>query len=98
MWRAGSARLGRLAAGSPRVYPCPVPDPIRHFKDAGHHTAEADISYLIARETLLPTGKSALSRWRKLLFGFPSRNPRPATSFFGIPPNRVVEMGAQIEL
>jgi KUP system potassium uptake protein len=75
-----------------------VPDVIRRCKDAGLKTAEGDISYFLGRETLLTTGKSGLSRWRKLLFGFLSRNARPATSFFGIPPNRVVEMGAQIEL
>ncbi len=75
-----------------------VPDVIRRCKDTGLKTAEGDISYFLGRETLLTTGKSGLARWRKLLFGFLSRNARPATSFFGIPPNRVVEMGAQIEL
>ena len=49
-------------------------------------------------ESLLTTGKSGLARWRKGLFAFLARNARSATSFFGIPPNRVVEMGAQIEL
>jgi KUP system potassium uptake protein len=39
-----------------------------------------------------------LSRWRKALFSYLSRNAKTATSFFGLPPNRVVEMGAQIEL
>jgi KUP system potassium uptake protein len=39
-----------------------------------------------------------MARWRKALFGFLSRNARPATSFFHLPPNRVVELGAQIEL
>jgi len=55
-------------------------------------------SYFLGRETLLTTGKSGLARWRKALFAFLARNARSATSFFGIPPNRVVEMGAQIEL
>ena len=75
-----------------------VPDVIRRCKDAGLKTAEGDISYFLGRETLLTTGKSGLARWRKTLFGYLSRNARTATSFFGIPPNRVVEMGAQIEL
>jgi len=75
-----------------------VPDVIRRCKVAGLKTAEGDISYFLGRETLLTSGKSGLARWRKMLFGFLSRNARPATSFFGIPPNRVVEMGAQIEL
>ena len=39
-----------------------------------------------------------LAYWRKRLFGFLSRNSRAATDFFSIPPNRVVEIGTQIEL
>lgn len=38
-----------------------------------------------------------MSRWRKKLFVFLQRNARSATEFFGIPPNRVVELGAQVE-
>jgi KUP system potassium uptake protein len=36
--------------------------------------------------------------WRKVIFSYLSRNARTATQFFSIPPNRVVEMGAQIEI
>ena len=39
-----------------------------------------------------------MSRWRKKLFVYMQRNARSATEFFGIPPNRVVELGAQVEL
>ena len=38
-----------------------------------------------------------MSRWRKKLFVFMHRNARSATESFGIPPNRVVEMGGQVE-
>jgi KUP system potassium uptake protein len=38
-----------------------------------------------------------LARWRKRLFVVMVRNARSATEFFGIPPNRVVELGAQVE-
>lgn len=55
-------------------------------------------SYFLNRERVLATGKSAMARWRKLLFIFLSRNARSATEFFELPPNRVVELGAQIEL
>jgi KUP system potassium uptake protein len=55
-------------------------------------------SFYLGRETLLVTGKGKMARWRKSLFAFLSRNSRTATAFFGLPPNRVVEMGAQIEL
>jgi KUP system potassium uptake protein len=39
-----------------------------------------------------------MARWRKKIFSLMSKNARPATAFFGIPPNRVLEMGTQIEL
>ena len=39
-----------------------------------------------------------MAAWRKVLFAFLSRNARSATDFFALPPNRVVEIGAQIEL
>ncbi|MEN6474405.1 MAG: KUP/HAK/KT family potassium transporter [Syntrophaceae bacterium] len=55
-------------------------------------------TYYLGRETLLTTGTSKMSSWRKALFAFMSRNASNPTSYFGIPPNRVVELGAQIEL
>ena len=44
------------------------------------------------------TGPSSMATWRKRLFILMSRNAQTASAFFGLPPNRVVEMGAQIEL
>ena len=64
----------------------------------GLETRTADTSYFLGRETLLITNKKGMARWRKFLFSFMSRNARPANAFFRIPPNRVVELGTQIEL
>ncbi len=55
-------------------------------------------SYFLGRETLLTHGKSTMMRWRKTLFAFVSRNALSATSYFGIPPGRVVELGMQVDL
>jgi KUP system potassium uptake protein len=55
-------------------------------------------SYFLGRETLLISGDSKMFRWRKALFSFISRNARSATQYFGIPPDRVVELGMQINL
>jgi KUP system potassium uptake protein len=57
-----------------------------------------ETTYYLGRETLLPTGPSRLAGWRKRLFIIMARNARTASAFFGLPPNRVVEMGAQIQL
>jgi len=58
----------------------------------------SDTTYYLGRQTLLTTGKSHVARWRKMLFSFLARNSRPPTAFFQLPPNRVVELGLQIEL
>jgi KUP system potassium uptake protein len=55
-------------------------------------------SYFLGRETLLASKKSGMQPWRKALFAFISRNSRSATQYFGIPPDRVVELGMQIDL
>ncbi|MEZ4407039.1 MAG: KUP/HAK/KT family potassium transporter [Polyangiales bacterium] len=64
----------------------------------GLKTDEYDTSFYLGRETLILTGRANLARWRKALFAFLSRNARPANAFFRLPPNRVVELGTQIEL
>jgi KUP system potassium uptake protein len=44
-----------------------------------------------------PLREPEMGRWRKKLFIFMTRNAQSATAFFGLPPNRVVELGAQIQ-
>jgi KUP system potassium uptake protein len=58
----------------------------------------SDTTFFLGRETLLTTGRSGLASWRKKLFAVMSQNARPATTYFGIPPGRVVELGVQVEL
>jgi len=55
-------------------------------------------TFYLGRETLLTNGKSPMWHWRKALFAFMSRNAANPAGYFGIPPNRVVELGAQIRL
>ncbi|NBR85199.1 MAG: potassium transporter Kup [Verrucomicrobia bacterium] len=55
-------------------------------------------TFFLSRETVLDTGKARLSRWRKWLFAVLARNASTATSYFGLPANRVVELGMQVEI
>ncbi len=76
-----------------------VPELLGQAKRAyGLPYAPESTSYYLGRETLLPTGKSRMWRWRKALFSFISKNARSATQYFGIPADRVVELGMQIDL
>jgi KUP system potassium uptake protein len=75
-----------------------VTDILRRCRTRGLETNEADTSFYLGRETLIPKpGGGGMAFWRKHLFRFLSRNARPATDFFAIPHNRVVEIGMQIE-
>ncbi|WP_437604228.1 potassium transporter Kup [Sorangium sp. So ce590] len=74
-----------------------APSVLEGCKRHGLHIDLGRTSYYLGRETLLTTGSSKMSRWRKGLFAFISRNARPATAYFGLPPNRVVELGMQVD-
>ena len=75
-----------------------VPDVLARCRELGVKAETRDTTYFLGRERLLPTGKAKLARWRKKLYIFMSRNSRTATEYFAIPPNRVVELGAQLEM
>jgi KUP system potassium uptake protein len=55
-------------------------------------------TYYLGRETILTSGQSKMATWRKVFFALMARNARNPASYFKIPPNRVIEIGAQIEL
>jgi KUP system potassium uptake protein len=58
-----------------------------------------DTTYFLGRETLIVTKRpSGMMRWRETIFASMMRNAESAARFFRLPPNRVVELGAQIEL
>ena len=75
-----------------------VPQVLARCRDMGVVADRRDTTYFLGRERLLPTGRARLARWRKKLYIFMSRNSRTATEYFAIPPNRVVELGAQLEM
>jgi KUP system potassium uptake protein len=75
-----------------------VPEILAACGAAGVALPIDDMTFYLGRETLLTTGDSRLARWRKRLFAFLTRNSRAPSFYFGIPPDRVVEMGMQIPL
>ncbi|MCY1161959.1 Low affinity potassium transport system protein kup [compost metagenome] len=56
------------------------------------------ISFFISRDRLIHTVGDGLSPWREKLFISMQRNTSPVSDFYQIPPNRVVELGSQIEI
>ncbi len=75
-----------------------VPDIFHQANTLGFKTDINDTSFYLGRETILRTGQSVMNSLSKWMFCLMSRNARPPTMFFNIPPNRVVEFGNQIEI
>jgi KUP system potassium uptake protein len=75
-----------------------VPALLKASARAGLHFDMMRTSFFLGRETLIPTKRPGMAIWRERLFALMSRNAQAATAFFRIPVNRVVELGAQIEL
>ncbi|MEN6467490.1 MAG: KUP/HAK/KT family potassium transporter [Smithella sp.] len=75
-----------------------VPQIMKIVAQYGLVTDPMTTTFYLGRETLLTGGSSKMMKWRKAVFAFMSRNAGNPTSYFGIPANRVVELGTQIEL
>jgi KUP system potassium uptake protein len=58
----------------------------------------AETSFFLSRQTVLVTHGKGMALWRKRVFAWLLRNSLPASDFFHIPPNRVIEIGTQIAL
>ncbi len=55
-------------------------------------------SYFIARQTVVSTPGSGMAHWRERLYVTMARNARDAADYFRLPPNRVIELGTQVEI
>lgn len=55
-------------------------------------------TYFLGRETIIATKRPGMAVWREKLFALIAHNATTATAYFGIPPDRVVELGEQIEI
>ncbi|MBA3644655.1 MAG: potassium transporter Kup [Gemmatimonadaceae bacterium] len=91
-------RFGRIKARYGFMETPNVPELLAATASHGIIAKPGDTTYYLGRERLIFDPKQrGLANWRKHLFIFMSRNSRSATEFYQIPPNRVVELGAQFE-
>jgi KUP system potassium uptake protein len=75
-----------------------VPDALREASERGFPIDLTDTTFFLGVETLLATRRPGLPLWRERLFVLIARNAVRANAFFKIPPERVVELGMQVEL
>jgi KUP system potassium uptake protein len=75
-----------------------VPAALRAARGLGLNIDDEDVTYFLGRETLIATRTPGMALWRERLFVLMARNAGRATAFFRLPPERVVELGVQVEL
>ncbi len=75
-----------------------VEEILTRCESSGLKIDRSRVSYYLGRESFLATGDSGMYLWRKKLFVVLSRNARPATEFFNLPPDQVIEIGSQVRI
>lgn len=75
-----------------------VPTIIADPKRYGIIFDQSDVVYFLGRETVLATEAEGMAIWREQLFAFMTRNAERATTYYGLPSERVIEIGFQVEI
>jgi KUP system potassium uptake protein len=75
-----------------------VPDALALAQANGLRMDPDDVTFFLGRETILVTRRPGMAMWREKLFVLMTRNAVRATAFFRLPPDRVVELGVQVEM
>jgi KUP system potassium uptake protein len=75
-----------------------VPEVLERAAEHGVRIDPMKATYFLSRDNIVPSRTPAMMRWRERLFVFMKRNSRDAASYFRLPPNRVVELGMQVEI
>ena len=75
-----------------------VPEALRACRPHGIAYDEMETSFFLGRETLVPSSRSKLGRWRRDFFISLSHSASATKTFFRIPPNRAIELGNQIQI
>jgi len=75
-----------------------VPAALLQARTQGLALDSGDLTYFLGRETIIVTRRKGMATWRERLFVLMARNAVRATAFFRLPPERVVELGVQVEM
>ena len=75
-----------------------LPEVLHRVREKGVRLDLDEITYFLGKETLIVTAERGMAVWREKLFVVMARNAVRATAFFRLPPDRVVELGVQVEL
>jgi KUP system potassium uptake protein len=75
-----------------------VPEALELLADRGIPLPEMDTSYFLSRDIVMPSFGKGMALWREKLFASMHRNAAAAADFLNLPNNRVVELGAKVEI
>jgi len=76
-----------------------IPQALSMCSSAGMPFDLMDTTFFLSRENIVADKRRpGMVLWRDKLFAFMARNAVPATAFFQIPGNRLIELGAQVEI
>ena len=75
-----------------------VPAGLERLRAHGCSVDDMDTSYFLSRDIVIPTFGGEMARWREKLFAGMHRNASAAADFLRLPTNRVVELGAKVEI
>ena len=76
-----------------------IPVALRLCERAGLTVDLDDVVYYVGRTTIVaPKKAGGLIKWRRALFAFLNRNAVRPSDYYRLPPDRVMELGLQVEL
>ncbi|MCD0422845.1 potassium transporter Kup [Rubrivivax sp. JA1024] len=75
-----------------------VPEALKLLQGRGVPLDEMETSYFLSRDAIIPSLGSGMAMWREKLFASMHRNAAAAGDFLNLPANRIVELGAKVEI
>lgn len=75
-----------------------IPVALEMCKGCGLDINMMETSFFISRQNVIPKVGKGMAQWREALYATMVRNARDAADYYRVPSNRVIELGAQIEI
>jgi KUP system potassium uptake protein len=75
-----------------------VPKLLREAEKFGLPFRTHEATFFLGRDDIVAAGQRGMATWRKYLFLYLARNSEFAGAHFGIPPERIVEIGGQVQI
>jgi KUP system potassium uptake protein len=75
-----------------------VPEALKLLEGRGVPLDQMQTSYFLSRDIVIPRLAEGMALWREKLFASMHKNAAAAADFLNLPANRVVELGAKVEI